>query len=109
MPAIIGRPETLLSLFPGEAMGRLVNAMNEAIFKSFCDEKGKMKSDVTQAEVKERFTVCVKMARQLRGDLGWGLERIIGILDEVLICHLSKTEFKPSDRKCWVPSDGRLS
>ena len=108
MPAIIGRQETLLDLFPGEAMGRLVNAMNESIFKSFCDEKGKMRGDVSQAEVKERFKVCVNMARQLRGDLHWGLERIIGILDEVLICHLAKTEFKPSDRKCWVPADGNI-
>ena len=90
-------------------MGRLCNAITEAVLKSFCDEKGKMNKDVTQAEVKDRFTVCVKAARQLRGDLKWGLERIIGDLDEVLICSLSKTEFKPSDRKCWVPSDGRLS
>jgi hypothetical protein len=89
-------------------MGRLTNAITESVFKSFCDEQGKMRGDVSQAEVKERFKVCVNMARQLRGDLHWGLERIIGILDEVLICHLAKTEFKPSDRKCWVPADGNI-
>jgi hypothetical protein len=109
MPAIIGRPETLLELFPGDTMGRLTNAINECIFKSFCDDKGKMRTDVTQAEVKDRFTVCINTARQLRGDLRWGLERIVGALDEALICHLAKTDFKPSDRKCWVPSDGKLS
>lgn len=90
-------------------MGCLCNAISESVFKSLCDEKGKMRGDVPRTEVKERFTACIKAARELRGDLKWGLERIIGVLDEVLICHLSKMEFKPSDRKCWIPSDGRLS
>jgi hypothetical protein len=108
MTAIIGREETLLELFPGEAMGRLTNAISESVFKSLCDAQGKMSGDVPRAEVKDRFKACVMAARMLRGDLKWGLERIVGVLDEVLICHLSKTEFKPSDRRCWVPADGRI-
>jgi hypothetical protein len=66
-----------------------------------------MRTDVTQAEIKDRFKACFDKAKMLRGDLKWGVERIVGAMDEVLRAHLAKMDFVPSDRKCWVPEDGQ--
>jgi hypothetical protein len=104
--AYINRPETLLSLFPEEAMGRLVNGITAAVDRSFHDEQGKMRGDITRIEIKDRFTACVNWARILRGDKKWGLERIVGQFDEILRCHLAKAEYKIPERNVWVPEDG---
>jgi len=106
--AYIGRPETLLSLFPGEAMGRLVNGITAAVDRSFHDEHGKMRGDITRIEIKDRFTACVRWARILRGDKKWGLERIIGQFAEILRCYLAKAEYKIPERHVWVPEDGTV-
>lgn len=103
---IIGRPETIVELFPGDLMGRLVRGVTEAVHKSFCDKQGKMSREITQAEIRERFNACMKWAKTLRGDLKWGIERIVGQFDEILICHLAKKDYVPPQRQCWVASDG---
>lgn len=105
---LIGRQETLLSLFPGEAMGKLTRAVTTAIDKSFRDPEGRLYKEITQAEIRDRFTACLKQAKILRGDLKWGVERIVGQLDEILRCHLAKRDYVPPQRKCWIPSDGEL-
>jgi hypothetical protein len=104
---LIERRETILSLFPGEALGRLTNAVFETVDKSFRDANGKVFQGTTQAEIRDRFTVCLDKAKILRGDLKWGLERIIGQLDEILRCHLAKLDYVPPTRACWIPDDGQ--
>lgn len=104
--AYINRPETLTSLFPGVAMGTLTRGIFEAVDRSFQHDKGKMKGDITIAEIRSRFAACVHWAKILRGDLKWGLERVIGQFDEILRCHLTKTPYKVPTRACWVPEDG---
>jgi len=99
-PAIIGRPETVAQLFPGDSMGRLVRGMTEALDKSFSDEHGKMRGDITQEEIKTRFALLLKWAKILRGDQSWGLERIVGQFGEILICYMARKDYEPPARKC---------
>ena len=106
--AYIGRPETVLQLFPGEAMGRLTNGIFAAVDRSFRDKEQRLKRDITLTEIKDRFEACIKQAKMLRGDLGWGVERIVGAMDEIMICHLAKVDYVPDKRKVWVPRDGVL-
>jgi hypothetical protein len=106
MSQLIGRPETILSLFQGEALDKLNGAILRAVHRSCLDAQGKM-FNLTRAEVKERVEACFKQAKILRGDLKWGVERIIGQLDEVLRCHLAKMDYTPPERQCWIPEDGQ--
>jgi|WetSurMetagenome_2_1015567.scaffolds.fasta_scaffold67518_3 hypothetical protein len=106
MLSYINRPETLLSLFPGAAMGTLTRAIFQAVDRSFKHAQGKMRQDIPLAEIRSRFSACVHWAKILRGDQKWGLERIIGQFDEILRCHLTKTDYKIPTRQCWVPEDG---
>ena len=108
MANIVGREETLTQMFPGEALGKLTNGITDAIALSFCDDNGKMRKDVPATEIKDRFTVCVKMAKMLRGDLKWGLDRICGQMPEIIRCHLAKIDYIPPVRQCWLPEDGTV-
>jgi hypothetical protein len=105
--ALIGKEETIRQMFPGEMLGRLTNAITVAIDRSFHDAEGRLQREITRTEIKDRFSTCIKWARVLRGDLQWGVERIVGQFDEILRCYLAKAEYIPPQRKCWVPSDGQ--
>jgi hypothetical protein len=94
-------------LFPAEALGKLTRAMTLTIDRSFHDAERRLQRDITQFEIKDRFQACMKWARILRGDLKWGVDRVIGQLDDILRCHLAKMDYVPPDRKCWVPTDGQ--
>jgi hypothetical protein len=96
-----------MSMFPGEALGRLTNGIIAAVDRSFHDEHGQMKREITRAEIKDRFAACVHWARILRGDEKWGLDRIIGQFDEIIKCHLAKAEYKIPTRALWTPEDGQ--
>lgn len=104
---LIGRQETILQLFPGDSLGRLTRGIHEAVERSFQDDKGRMRTDITQWEIRDRVTACVKQAKMMRGDLKWGLDRIVGQMDEVLRCHLAKTDYKVPTRALWMPEDGQ--
>jgi hypothetical protein len=106
MSALIGRDETLYQLFPDELLGRLTKGVTEAVDRSFRDSEGRLRRDITHIEIKDRFSACIKWARTLRGDLKWGVDRIVGQMDEILRCHLAKADYSPPERKCWVPADG---
>jgi hypothetical protein len=104
--AHINRPETLKALFPGDSLGGLTRGVFGAVDRSFRDSEGRMKKDITQVEIKDRFTACVEWAKTLRGDFKWGLERIVGQFDEIIRCHLAKMDYKPPTRQLWMPGDG---
>jgi hypothetical protein len=104
---LVNRDETLYQLFPGELLGRLANGITTAVQKSFADQEGRMRRDIPRIEIVDRFKECVRWARTLRGDLQWGVDRIVGQLDEILRCHLARIDYVPTERKCWMPSDGK--
>lgn len=94
---------TILDLFPNNHWVRLTVGIEAAIAKSF--ETNKMNT-MTQREVKDRFDRCIKWAEILRGDMGWGTERINQALPYMLQTELSGSTWTPSERLCWVQSDG---
>jgi hypothetical protein len=61
---------------------------------------------VTAAEVRRRFGICERLFRQLRGDLGWGLARVLDHLPHYLRCELDGQAWEPDRRTCWMPGDG---
>ena len=63
-------------------------------------------SRITAAEVRRRFEICERLFRQLRGDLGWGLQRVLDHLPHYLRCELDGQPWEPDRRTCWMPGDG---
>ena len=62
---------------------------------------------ITDAEIKRRFNICAQIFKQLRGDLSWGVTRILDKLPEYLRAELDGVQWEPDKRSCWIPSDGR--
>lgn len=91
-------------LFPGVALGELVDGITDAIYGSFRDQRMKMP---THADKSQRFTICMDWAVILRGDLQWGVQRIVGAMPDILRTTLAGGKWQPSKRQCWIPEDGR--
>lgn len=87
-----------------QVLARVVRGFEAAIAKSF-DGKHAMRHP-TQAEVKRRFDLCASMFEKTRGDLKWGIERILGALDEYLDAKLDGRDWSPGSRTIWAPGDG---
>ena len=60
---------------------------------------------MTGAEIRRRFAICERLLRELRGDLGWGLQRVLGHLPHYLRCELEGVPWAPDERAIWVPED----
>ena len=102
---IIGREQTILELFPAEqgTLGKLTNGITQAVHRSF--ENQSMKNP-TRAEITRRFEICMKWAKVFRGDLRWGIQRIVDEFDNVLVAELTVKKYEPPKRTTWIPSDG---
>jgi hypothetical protein len=61
---------------------------------------------MTAAEVRRRFGICERLFRQLRGDLRWGLHRVLDHLPHYLRCELDGQAWEPDRRTIWMPDDG---
>lgn len=100
----MGREEALLQLVEEKQLGRVVLGFEIAIAKSFAEDSPPTK--MTQSAIKERFDICVRIFRELRGDLKWGLERILDQLPVYLRCELDGKKWTPDTRTVWTPGDG---
>ena len=92
----------LLDLVKADQLGRVTVAIERAIERSFREDGSRM----TGAEVRRRFAICERLIRHLRGDLGWGLQRVLDHLPRYLRCELDGTPWQPDTRTVWVPADG---
>jgi Lon protease-like protein len=79
-----------------------VLAIERIVRRSFEGDGSRM----TTAEVRRRFRICERLFRQLRGDLGWGLVRVLDHLPHYLRCELDGQAWEPDRRTCWMPGDG---
>ena len=86
-------------------LGIVVGGFERVIFGSFIVDQGPQ----TMAEIKRRFEICTRIFKELRGDLDWGLQRILDHLPAYLRAELDGMEWEPDTRQCWVPSDGTMS
>jgi hypothetical protein len=92
-----------LDLVEQDQVGRVTVAIERAIERSFREDGARM----TGAEVRRRFAICERLLRHLRGDLGWGLQRVLDHLPTYLRSELDGMPWQPHTRTVWVPADGQ--
>lgn len=92
-----------LDLVEQDQVGRVTVAIERAIERSFREDGARM----TGAEVRRRFAICERLLRHLRGDLGWGLKRVLDHLPAYLRSELDGIRWRPDTRSVWVPADGQ--
>lgn len=90
-----------LDLVSDDQVARVTVAIEHAICNSFATDGSRMTGD----EVRRRFGLCERLVRQLRGDLGWGLQRVLDHLPHYLRCELDGVPWTPDARQVWVPED----
>jgi hypothetical protein len=95
-------PRDFLSLIESEQLEQALLGIEHAVTRSF-EADG---TRVTGAEVRHRFAICERLVRQLRGDLRWGLVRVIDHLPHYLRYELDGQAWEPDRRTCWMPEDG---
>ncbi len=95
-------PGDFLALIESEQLGRVLRGIEHAVTRSFETDGARM----TDAEVRRRFGICERLFRQLRGDLGWGVIRVLDRLPHYLRCELDGQAWEPDHRTLWIPEDG---
>jgi hypothetical protein len=95
-------PATFLETLAHDQFAIATIGIERAIARSFEVDGGRM----TDSEVRRRFLICQRLFQQLRGDLGWGLHRVIDHLPTYLRCELDGLPWEPDRRACWMPEDG---
>ena len=94
---------TFMELAEEEQLDRVVLGIEGAVARSFEADGARM----TGTEVRRRFGICERLVRQLRSDLGWGLQRVMDRLPYYLRCELDGQTWEPDSRTIWMPEDGR--
>jgi hypothetical protein len=95
-------PGDFLALIESEQLGRVMLGIEHAVTRSFETDGARM----ADAEVRRRFGICERLFRQLRGDLGWGVVRVLDRLPHYLRCELDGQAWEPDRRTLWIPEDG---
>lgn len=100
--------DDLIQLFPpqgpsGNLLGQITNGITEAVHTSFAE--GNMRNP-TRDEIRRRFNICVKWAKVFRGDLKFGIQRIVGELPNALRAELLGVPYEPPTRTSWIAGDG---
>lgn len=95
-------PGAFLNLVEQGQLERAMLGIERAVTRSF-ETDGARRTD---AEVRRRFGICERLFRQLRGDLGWGLVRVLDHLPNYLRCELDGLAWEPNPRTLWMPEDG---
>ena len=95
-------PAPFLDLIEHGQVERVVLSLERAVRRSFETDGAR----VTDADVRRRFAICERLFRQLRGDLGWGLQRVLDHLPHYLRCELDGQAWEPDRRTFWMPGDG---
>jgi hypothetical protein len=91
-----------MELLEKDQLGRVMLAIERAVSKSFEDDGARTTGD----EIRRRFALCERLIRRLRGDLGWGLHRVLDHLPRYLRCELDGQRWEPDARTIWMPEDG---
>jgi hypothetical protein len=90
-----------LDLVGKDQVGRVALAIERAVASSFAADGARPTSD----EIRRRFRICEQLVRQLRGDLGWGLQRALDHLGQYLRCELDGMSWRPDARMVWAPEN----
>ena len=91
--------KTLLSLFNSkETIGKLVLGCEKALRHSF---DVRPMREITAFEKKRRASLAIEIARQLRGDCKWGVDKIVSHLPQYLVAEIDNVSWKPETRMIW--------
>lgn len=103
-----------LDLVTSAQMPTVLAGVERAVLRSFNEDQqpgriilvtGARNRAPTRAEQKRRAEICVKIFKVLRGDLSWGVERILDSLPKFLRCELDGRSWEPEARRAtWTPT-----
>lgn len=83
------------------ALGKLTRGIQNAVARSFVEDKN---PTPTMHEVRRRGAICIEVSRELRGDLKWTVDRIVGVLSKALRAKLDGIPWNPEkERTIWTP------
>jgi hypothetical protein len=88
-------------LLAQDQIGHVVLGIENAVAQSFLQDRARPTGD----EIRRRFGLCARLVKQLRGDLGWAIPRVIDHLPGYLRCELDGTPWTPETRTVWIPSE----
>lgn len=88
------------NLIEDKSIGKVIKAFEDTILESYYEDKTRVTGD----ETKRRFDICAKIFRELKGDLGWSLQRILDHLPTYLRNELDGVLYEPDSRKSWITS-----
>jgi hypothetical protein len=61
---------------------------------------------VTQAEIKRRADICLRWYENLRGDLGWPVDRVLSAIGSALVAELDGRTYEPDTQAVmWKPNE----
>jgi hypothetical protein len=102
-----------LDLVTSDQIPKVVKGFEAAIAKSFEQDRqpgriilvtGVADKAPSPSEMKRRGEMCLKIFKSLRGDLSWGLDRILDELPRFLRAELDGTPWEPEARRAtWTP------
>lgn len=80
-----------------EDFNRVFESIEHTIFASFAIDEAVFghKVTITQAKVQERWQICERWFRAMRGELGYGLIQTLDMLPKALACTLLDQPFEP--------------
>lgn len=90
-----------------KSIGKLVRGIERAVQRSYDQDlvrDGSGRVIATQDEIKRRANLCIDMAKQLRHDAQWSVDRIADALPRMLRRRLDGQDFDPtteSARASW--------
>jgi hypothetical protein len=85
------------------ALVRVLKAVEGYVELSFATHRVQQ---ITRAEIVRRIDICESIFEKLRGDLGWGIARILDRMPDYLKAELDGVAWTPDERACWMPGDG---
>jgi hypothetical protein len=88
-------------LLAQDQIGRVTLGIESAVAASIREDG----SQWTGAEIRRRFNICVRLVKQLRGELGWAVARVLDHLPRYLRCELDGIAWVPEARTVWTPSE----
>jgi hypothetical protein len=100
-----------LDLVSQDQIAKVVLGIEAAVLQSFETDQVRLSPilirqvQITQDEMKRRSQLCIRIFRELRGDLKWGIERILGHMPIALRTALDGGDWRPEQaRTIWRPT-----
>jgi hypothetical protein len=97
-------------LVTDERIPQVVAGIERAVLKSFEEDAAPGRvilvtgaPRISRDEIRRRAAICMRIFRQLRGDLNFGIEKILDHLPKFLRCELDGIPWEPdATRTTWA-------